>query len=92
MSRSLGDRCVKHVGVIADPTISTHTLTDQDVFFIVASDGIWEFILSKQAVDLCKELVAKDDATGACRELILEAAAKWNENEGDYRDDITCMV
>ena len=92
MSRSLGDRCVKHVGVIADPTISTHTLTDQDVFFIVASDGIWEFIQSKQAVDLCKELVAKDDATGACRELILEAAAKWNENEGDYRDDITCMV
>ena len=34
----------------------------------------------------------KNDATGACRELILEAAAKWNEEEGDYRDDITCMV
>ena len=24
--------------------------------------------------------------------MILEAAAKWNEEEGDYRDDITCMV
>ena len=58
----------------------------------MASDGIWEFIQSKNAVDLCKDLVQKDDATGACRELILEAAAKWNEEEGDYRDDITCMV
>ncbi len=91
-SRSLGDRGVKHVGVIADPAISTYTLTENDVFFIVASDGIWEFIESKNAVDLCKDLVQKDDATGACRELILEAAAKWNEEEGDYRDDITCMV
>merc|ERR1711907_270341 len=72
--------------------ISTYTLTDNDVFFFVASDGIWEFIQSKNAVDLCKDLVQKDDATGACRELILEAAAKWNEEEGDYRDDITCMV
>ena len=81
---------LKHVGVIAD-AISTYTLTNNDVFFIVASDGIWEFIQSKNAVDLCKDLVQKDDATGACRELILEAAAKWNE-EGDYRDDITCMV
>ena len=83
---------MKHVGVIADPAISTYTLSDNDVFFIVASDGIWEFIESKNAVDLCKDLVQKDDATGACRELILEAAAKWNEEEGDYRDDITCMV
>ena len=49
MSRSLGDRCVKHVGVIADPAISTYTLTNNDVFFIVASDGIWEFIESKNA-------------------------------------------
>ena len=26
------------------------------------------------------------------QELILEGAAKWAEEEGDYRDDITCMV
>ena len=32
------------------------------------------------------------DAAAACQELILEAAAKWSEEEGDYRDDITCMV
>ena len=83
---------MQHVGVIADPAISTYTLTNNDVFFIVASDGIWEFIQSKNAVDLCKDLVQKDDATGACRELILEAAAKWNEEEGDYRDDITAIV
>ena len=66
------------------------TLTNNDVFFIVASDGIWEFIQSKNAVDLCKDLVQKRRRDGRCRELI--AAKKWNEEEGDYRDDITCMV
>ena len=94
MARSLGDHCVKGVGVVAEPTIAVYDLEDDDLFFILASDGIWEFISSEFAVELAAANVLSDegDATAACQELILEAAAKWNEEEGDYRDDITCMV
>ncbi|KAH8075893.1 protein serine/threonine phosphatase [Aureococcus anophagefferens] len=74
MARSLGDRCVKHVGVIAEPAVVEYAVDEaEDAFIIVASDGIWEFVPSQYA-------------------LILEGAARWSEEEGDYRDDITCMV
>ena len=92
MARSLGDHCVKDAGVIAEPTVNVYELdATKDAFFILASDGIWEFLSSEYAVDLAAGVLANGgDATAACRELILEAAAKWNdEEEGDYRDDIT---
>ena len=94
MARSLGDRCVKHVGVIAEPAVVEYTVDEaEDAFIIMASDGIWEFVPSQYAVDLASdELKHSNDATAACQELILEGAAKWSEEEGDYRDDITCMV
>ena len=53
MARSLGDRCVKDVGVIADPVVVEYALDPaRDDFLIIASDGIWEFIPSDFAVAL----------------------------------------
>jgi len=93
MSRSIGDHAVKKIGVIAEPEISIHELRDEDDFMIIATDGVWEFVSSQQAVDI----VAKDLENGlgssvACQHLIEAAAAMWHENEGDYRDDITALV
>ena len=51
MARSIGDHAVKGIGVIAEPEITKHTLTPDDSFLILASDGIWEFISSQEAVD-----------------------------------------
>ncbi|KAJ1444771.1 phosphatase 2C-like domain-containing protein [Pelagophyceae sp. CCMP2097] len=94
MSRSLGDRCVKHVGVIATPVISSHDLAADDEFLVLASDGIWEFISSQEAVELVDARLAADhhNAREACKELIIEAAGRWKCEEDDYRDDITAIV
>ena len=60
-----------------------------DLFVIVASDGVWEFIESEEAC----QLVAKyKSATEACSALVHEAAARWKRFEGSYRDDITAIV
>ncbi len=62
-------------------------------FFIVASDGVWEFISSAEAVAIIQKCF--DDGMGAsdaCETLIKEAMEKWKEMEGDYRDDITAIV
>ena len=96
MSRSLGDGECKHVGVIPDPEIIKSVIAppasgggDGDLFVIVASDGVWEFIPSSEAV----ELVAKyKNATEACAALVVEAAQRWKHFEGSYRDDITAIV
>ena len=93
MARSIGDNAVKKVGVIAEPEVRKHLLTDDDVFMILASDGVWEFISSEDAVSIVHTaLDATNSASAACKRLIDAAIQCWKENEGDYRDDITAIV
>ncbi|GAX13465.1 hypothetical protein FisN_36Lh019 [Fistulifera solaris] len=91
MARSIGDHAVSEVGVIAEPVISTYEINAQDDFMILASDGVWEFITSADAVRIVGENLDRG-ATKACQALIEAAAAKWHEEEGEYRDDITAIV
>ena len=93
MARSIGDYSVKSVGVIADPVVSSYNLTDQDEFLILATDGVWEFLSSQNAVDIVgSSFMQGTGASAACQRLIEVAAEKWHENEGVYRDDITAIV
>jgi protein phosphatase 2C family protein 2/3 len=91
MSRSLGDHAVKQVGVIAEPVVTQHEVTEEDDFVILATDGVWEFITSEEAVGIVSANLHRG-ATKACQTLIEAAAAKWHDEEGDYRDDITALV
>jgi len=90
MARSLGDHKLAQFGVIAEPEITEHDICEEDTVMILASDGIWEFISSQEAVDIVTK--CPDDATEACRRLILLATKKWRDEEGPYRDDITAIV
>ena len=108
MARSIGDHLVSSVGVIAEPEVrvfeldplpngevaNTADLPDGDYFICMASDGVWEFIESDDACALVLKFLLKDkqDATLAVTKLIETAAAKWRQEEGDYRDDITAIV
>jgi serine/threonine protein phosphatase PrpC len=53
ISCSIGDHAVKDVGVIARPVVTTRVIDwASDDFVIVATDGVWELLLSKDAVDI----------------------------------------
>ena len=98
VTRSIGDGDVKAVGVIAEPVVRHFTLSpaatrvggDGDLFLLVASDGVWEFIPSAEAA----EVVARtpDDATAGCRALVQLAKERWLLNEALHRDDVTAIV
>jgi len=90
MARSLGDVALSKHGVIANPEITKHSLQAEDTVMIIGSDGIWEFMTSQEAVNIVSR--HPDDATEACKELILTATKKWRDEEGAYRDDITAIV
>lgn len=95
MARSIGDYAVKGVGVIAEPEVMMHELREggRDRFLLSASDGVWEFISSQEAVDIVWEELQKGvGVSGACQVLIEQAAARWRDVEGDYRDDITALL
>lgn len=90
MSRSFGDQCAQSIGVHAIPELSEVTLSSADRFIIWASDGVWEFISSEEAV----EIVAKYEKKGpqaAASALVEKSVQRWNEEE-DVVDDITVVV
>ncbi len=57
MARSIGDYAVKSIGVIAEPEITEYDIAPEDRFIILASDGVWEFLSSQEAVDIVKEKI-----------------------------------
>ncbi|MEE4248946.1 MAG: hypothetical protein V2I33_26545 [Kangiellaceae bacterium] len=43
MSRSIGDRIGKKIGVIADPILTSYpNLGSNEFFLMAASDGVWD--------------------------------------------------
>ena len=90
MSRSIGDHHAATVGVIPDPVITEHDITDDDAAIIIASDGVWELLSSQNVVDIVAGV--KDlNPHRICEEIIDQSAYMWKVEEGDYRDDITVV-
>jgi len=90
MSRALGDTLAGRVGVIATPEcVGPVALGPRDRFLIVASDGVWEFIGSQEAVEIVGR--CPDPATGA-RALVAAARERWASEEEGGADDVTAVV
>ena len=93
VARCLGDLKANRCGLIPTPEICMHTVQPTDLFLILASDGVWEFIDNDEAVAIVGQFYDKGlPALDACRFLIAKAALCWRNFEGDYRDDITAIV
>ncbi|KAI9333307.1 phosphatase 2C-like domain-containing protein [Obelidium mucronatum] len=42
VTRSLGDTCATKLGVLAEPEVIERELSKKDIFFVLASDGLWD--------------------------------------------------
>lgn len=42
----------QEVGVIGEPEVETIALKEEHAFFVIASDGVWEFLTSQAVVDM----------------------------------------
>ncbi|KAL0402699.1 UNVERIFIED_CONTAM: putative protein phosphatase 2C 33 [Sesamum latifolium] len=45
MARAFGDFCLKEFGLISVPEISYRRITDKDEFIVLATDGVWNFLV-----------------------------------------------
>ncbi|XP_023530639.1 probable protein phosphatase 2C 8 isoform X2 [Cucurbita pepo subsp. pepo] len=57
VSRALGDRQFKKLGVIATPDIHSFELTDREHFIILGCDGLWGVFGPSDAVDFVQKLL-----------------------------------
>jgi serine/threonine protein phosphatase PrpC len=91
MSRSIGDSVAASVGVSCRPELSHMTLERHDKFIILASDGVWEFISSQEAIELVASEWERGNAEGCCTALVKESLRRWRREE-EVVDDITAVV
>jgi len=95
LSRTLGDTISHEAGVTEVPDVQRVPLqpdAGNDIFVIIATDGVWEFISSQEAA----ELVGNFGRTGvrnAAEALAKRSYDLWMEDsEGEVSDDITCIL
>ena len=91
MSRSFGDRVAHSVGVSEVPEIKEYIFCEEDKFFVVASDGLFEFISSQNIVDIIKDYYLNQDIVGCCEYLYELSRDKWMKEE-EVVDDITMIL
>lgn len=53
-TRSVGDSTAEKIGVTAVPEVSVVQLNQNHLFFVVASDGVFEFLTSQAVVDMVR--------------------------------------
>ncbi|KAH0480086.1 MAG: uncharacterized protein KVP18_003711 [Porospora cf. gigantea A] len=91
MSRALGDLMAHTIGVTSVADIYCAKLSENDLFIIIASDGLWEFTSSEEAVQVVAEH-GRANAQTAAELLSRDAWRRWVTEEGNVVDDITVCV
>jgi serine/threonine protein phosphatase PrpC len=92
MSRSLGDTIAKEAGVISEPDLFELDVQAHDRFYVVASDGLFEFMTSQEVVDIvAKHAAPVPDPERAIKELVQESHRRWVRNE-PVIDDTSIIV
>ena len=79
MSRSLGDYVAQSVGVIPNPEMLEYEITPDDLFMVIASDGVWEFMPNEEVAKISLPFYAKSAPEAAANALVKEAYKKWKQ-------------
>jgi serine/threonine protein phosphatase PrpC len=83
MTRSLGDRWFRPVGVIAEPDIGRHALGTADVALVAATDGVWDVL----SVEDAARVVRRASTAQAAADALIGAALA-----ADTHDNVTALV
>ena len=83
LSRSFGDWGIKEYGVKVEPHVVRTLVTDDDLYLIIASDGIWDVIKDEELLTLVNHNM---NTLEICRNIVLESLNRGSQ------DNISCFV
>jgi serine/threonine protein phosphatase PrpC len=83
LTRSFGDKEMKKYGVISSPDCYCHKIRDEDLYIVIASDGIWDSVCEEELMQMGGEKLSSDDFS---KNLVKLARDKGT------RDNISCIV
>ena len=99
MTRSLGDKVGTKIGVVCTPEVFKYFIKEEDRAFIIASDGLWEYMNNQDVTNSVKELITnmrnnnKNNEINAdiiTKELFNQSIERWRKKEQGI-DDITII-
>ncbi|KAL3851062.1 hypothetical protein ACJIZ3_012944 [Penstemon smallii] len=89
MARAFGDFCLKDFGLISIPDVYHHHITDRDEFVILATDGVWDVLSNKEAV----EIVASAPGRGTAARALVDCATRaWRLKYPTSKNDDCAAV
>ena len=83
LTRSFGDKEMKKYGVLSTPDIFCHNIEEDDLFVIIASDGVWDVIEEDEIFKMTKEKISSN----VLSKKIIQLA-----KDRDTNDNISCIV
>ncbi|GFX59539.1 hypothetical protein TNCV_2034671 [Trichonephila clavipes] len=94
VSRSIGDGQYKALGITCIPDIKRCQLTDDDVFILLACDGLWKVFSSEEVLSIVLDS-KKENKKGPEAEICYETACNKLVNEAIRRysgDNVTVVI
>ena len=92
MSRSLGDKIGKEIGIVSTPEIIEGTLHRDDKLVILASDGVWDRVTNLTAVERAGTYWDSGRPEEAAKELVTQARKRWEIDPQEEIDNITAVI
>uniref|UniRef100_A0A6N2N6E5 PPM-type phosphatase domain-containing protein n=1 Tax=Salix viminalis TaxID=40686 RepID=A0A6N2N6E5_SALVM len=89
MARAFGDFCLKDFGLISVPDVYYRHLNDRDEFIILATDGVWDVLSNKEAVDI---VASAPGRSTAARALVDCAVRAWRLKYPTSKNDDCAAV
>ncbi|CAD8147048.1 unnamed protein product [Paramecium pentaurelia] len=91
MTRSMGDKIGAQAGVSSIPEVFQFTLSQNDKFLVIASDGVWEYLSNEDVMNIIVPYFEEGELEQAGEKLMMEAINSWKKNSPG-RDDITFII
>ena len=83
LTRSFGDKEMKKYGVISTPDCFCHKIKDEDLYIVIASDGVWDAVSEEEIMQMGGEKYSSDDFSKKIVKLAIDKGT---------RDNISCIV
>jgi protein phosphatase PTC1 len=78
VTRSLGDRWFRSVGVIAEPEVGHHAIRSDDVAIALATDGLWDVLDHEEAGNIVRRAASAQAGADALVRAALGAGTRDN--------------
>ena len=83
LTRSFGDKEMKKYGVMATPDCFSKQINEEDLFAVIASDGVWDVISQDDLFEMSKTKMSSEEFS----KKIIKTA-----KERETRDNVSCIV